>query len=180
METELVLELPNDLRQIEHAVEYVMQRCAACQTHGRKLRLNFRVSLTEALSNAMLYGNDSDPDKRVRVEVIVGEREIKARVTDEGSGFDPAQIPDPTSADNLEKSGGRGLFLMRELMDEVHYNERGNQVTMVLRLDPEAECAKGERPKGERPKGERGTGGRTKGGGGASHGGPAGGGGAKA
>ena len=147
METELVLELPNDLRQIEHAVEYVMQRCAACQAHGRKLRLNFRVSLTEALSNAMLYGNDSDPDKRVRVEVIVGEREIKAKVTDEGSGFDPGEIPDPTSPDNLEKSGGRGLFLMRELMDEVHYNERGNQVTLILRLEPEGSDQKSDRKK---------------------------------
>jgi anti-sigma regulatory factor (Ser/Thr protein kinase) len=136
METELVLELPNDVRQIEHAVEYVMQRCAVCQAHGRKLRLNFRVSLTEALSNAMLYGNERDPDKRVRVEVIVGEREIKARVTDEGTGFAPGRVPDPTEPGNLEKSGGRGLFLMRELMDEVHYNERGNQVTLVLRLEP--------------------------------------------
>src|SRR5688572_2674741 len=136
METELVLELPNDLRQIEHAVEYVMQRCAACQPHGRKLRLNFRVSLTEALANAMLYGNRKDPDKRVRVEVIVGDEELVARVTDEGPGFDPDRVPDPTSPDNLEKSGGRGLFLMRELMDEVRFNERGNQVTLVLRLDP--------------------------------------------
>jgi anti-sigma regulatory factor (Ser/Thr protein kinase) len=148
METELVLELPNDLRQIEHAVEYVMQRCTACQAHGRKLRLNFRVSLTEALSNAMLYGNERDPEKRVRVEVIVGEREIKACVTDEGSGFDPGEIPDPTSPDNLEKSGGRGLFLMRELMDEVHYNERGNQVTLILRLEPEEGDRKSDRKKG--------------------------------
>ena len=137
METELVLELPNDLRQIEHAVEYVMKRCATCKTHGRKLRLNFRVSLTEALSNAMLYGNGKDPRKRVRVELIVGENEIKARITDEGPGFDPEDVPDPTTPDNLEKSGGRGLFLMRELMDEVHFNERGNQVTLVLKLDPE-------------------------------------------
>ncbi len=147
METELVLELPNDLRQIEHAVEYVMQRCTACQAHGRKMRLNFRVSLTEALSNAMLYGNERDPDKRVRVEVIVGEHEIKARVTDEGSGFSPQDVPDPTAPDNLEKSGGRGLFLMRELMDEVHYNERGNQVTMVLRLEPEPSEPKADRKK---------------------------------
>lgn len=138
METELVLELPNDLRQIEHAVEYVMERCAACRTHGRKLRLNFRVSLTEALSNAMLYGNAKDPRKRVRVEVIVGPVELIARITDEGQGFDPRDIPDPTSPDNIEKAGGRGLFLMRELMDEVRFNERGNQVTLVLRLDPVA------------------------------------------
>lgn len=138
METELVLELPNDLRQIEHAVDYVMERCAACRTHGRKLRLNFRVSLTEALSNAMLYGNAKDPRKRVRVEVIVGPVELIARVTDEGQGFDPKEIPDPTSPDNIEKAGGRGLFLMRELMDEVRFNERGNQVTLVLRLDAAA------------------------------------------
>ena len=137
METELVLELPNDVRQIEHAVDYVMSRCAECEQHGRKLRLNLRVSLTEALSNAMLYGNGRDPEKRVRVEVIVGEKEIKACVTDEGTGFDPGDVSDPTTPDNLEKSGGRGLFLMRELMDEVHFNERGNQVTLVLRLDPD-------------------------------------------
>ena len=139
METELVLELPNDLRQIEHAVEYVMQRCAACRTYGRKLRLNFRVSLTEALSNAMLYGNGRDPGKRVRVEVIVREWEIKACITDEGTGFDPERIPDPTTPKNLERSCGRGLFLMRELMDEVHYNAQGNQVTLILRLEPETE-----------------------------------------
>lgn len=143
METELVLELPNDLRQIEHAVDYVMSRCTACRAHGRKLRLNLRVSLTEALSNAMLYGNGKDPDKRVRVEVMVGEGAITARVTDEGTGFDPGDVPDPTAPDNLEKAGGRGLFLMRELMDEVHFNERGNQVTLVLRLDPEASSDEG-------------------------------------
>ena len=145
METELVLELPNDVRQIEHAVDYVMSRCAECEQHGRKLRLNLRVSLTEALSNAMLYGNGRDPEKRVRVEVIVGEKEIKACVTDEGTGFDPGDVPDPTTPDNLEKSGGRGLFLMRELMDEVLFNERGNQVTLELRLDPD----QGDKGEGE-------------------------------
>ena len=137
MGKELVLELPNDLQQIERAVEYVMQRCAECEAHGRRLRLNFRVSLTEALSNAMLYGNERDPRKRVRVEVIVGEREITARITDEGVGFDPRHVPDPTVPDNLQRTCGRGLYLMRELMDEVYYNERWNQVTLVLRLPPE-------------------------------------------
>ena len=134
MENRLVLELPNDLRAIEHAVDYVMQRCGSCDFE-RKLRLNLRVGLTEALSNAMLYGNEQDPRKRVRVEVIVGEREIKARVTDEGEGFDPRRVPDPTTPANLVKTGGRGLFLMHQLMDEVHFNERGNSVTLVLRLD---------------------------------------------
>jgi serine/threonine-protein kinase RsbW len=135
MKTKLILELPNDLREIEHAVEFVMQRCTTCQMQGRKLKLNLGVSLTEALSNAMLYGNAKDSRKRVRIEVIVGEHEIKARITDEGTGFDPGGIPDPTSPDHLEKCSGRGLFLMRELMDEVHFNESGNQVTLVIRSD---------------------------------------------
>ena len=135
METELVLELPNDLRQIEHAVEYVMQRCAACQTHGRRLRLNFRVSLTEALSNAMLYGNSRDPSKRVLVEIAFLDDCIQARVTDQGAGFDPAAVPDPTTPENLMKPCGRGLFLMRKLLDDVTFNAEGNQVTLVLKRD---------------------------------------------
>ena len=134
MDTELVLELPNDLRTIEHAVEYVMQRCAGCAEYERRLRLNFRVGLTEALSNAMLYGNEQDPDKRVRVEVTVGEEAITAQVTDQGNGFDPSRVPDPTAPENVTKPGGRGLFLMRELLDEVRFNEEGNSVTLVLRF----------------------------------------------
>jgi serine/threonine-protein kinase RsbW len=129
----MVLELPNDVRAIERAVDYVMQRCSSCEDRPRRLRLNFRVSLTEALSNAMLYGNGGHPEKRVRVEVTVGSERITARISDEGAGFDPDAVPDPTCPENLSSPGGRGLFLMRKLMDEVYYNERGNCVTLVLR-----------------------------------------------
>lgn len=137
MEHDLVLELPSDVRSIEHAVEYVVRRCQSYEQHAHRLRLNFRVGLTEALSNAMLYGNADDPSKRVRVEVTLTAGAIRARVTDQGHGFDPCSIPDPTCPENIMKPGGRGVFLMRKLLDEVLYNERGNQVTLVLRLDPE-------------------------------------------
>ena len=132
---DLVLELPTDIRSIEHAVEYVVDRCHCCESQADRLRLNFRVGLTEALSNAMLYGNGHDPSKRVRVEVTLGQGEITARVTDQGNGFDPHAVPDPTTPENLLKTGGRGLFLMRQLLDEVMFNDEGNQVTLVLRLD---------------------------------------------
>jgi serine/threonine-protein kinase RsbW len=99
------------------------------------MRLNFRVGLTEALSNAMMYGNGDDPTKRVRVEVTIKGTRIEARITDQGVGFDPGSVPDPTSPDNLLKSGGRGLFLMRQLCDEVSFNDQGNQVTLVLCLE---------------------------------------------
>ncbi len=135
MDRDLVLELPTDVRTIEHAVDYVLGRCPRCAEEARRLDLNFRVGLTEALSNAMLYGNSRDPSKRVLVEIAFLQECIEARVTDQGSGFDPAAVPDPTSPENLMKPCGRGLFLMRKLMDEVRYNDLGNQVTLVLRLE---------------------------------------------
>jgi len=123
------------VRTIESAVEYVMRRCEHCCEAARRLDLNFRVGLTEALSNAMLYGNGSDPEKRVRVEVTMAVSCITARITDEGGGFDPTSVPDPTEPQNLFKPGGRGIFLMRSLLDEVSYNDRGNSVTLILRLE---------------------------------------------
>lgn len=137
MSNELVLELPTDIRSIEHAVEYVMQRCHSCEQHARRLRLNFRVGLTEALSNAMVYGNGHDPAKRVLVEVTLSEGHIEARVTDQGVGFNPSAVPDPTRPENLTNCGGRGIFLMRQLLDEVTFNDQGNQVRLVLRLEPD-------------------------------------------
>jgi len=135
MDNDLVLEIPTDVRSIQHAVDYVMQRCRTCETYQKRLRLNFRVGLTEALTNAMLYGNEHDPSKRVRVEVTMQDGRLEARVTDQGRGFDPSTVPDPTEPENILKSGGRGLFLMRQLLDEVSYNDQGNQVTLVLRLE---------------------------------------------
>jgi serine/threonine-protein kinase RsbW len=135
MSRDLVLELPTDIQSIEGAVEFVMSRCVSCSAHATRLNLNFRVGLTEALSNAMLYGNAHDPSKNVVVELVMGEGRLQATVRDHGSGFDPASVPDPTRPENITRPCGRGLFLMRELLDEVSYNDRGNEVTLVLRLE---------------------------------------------
>lgn len=135
MGRDLVLELPTDIHSIGSAVEYVVSRCPACAGHARRLNLNFRVGLTEALTNAMLYGNGDDPTKRVLVEVSMVEGRLEARVRDQGAGFDPMSVPDPTHPDNISKPCGRGLFLMRKLLDEVSYNDCGNEVTLVLRLE---------------------------------------------
>jgi serine/threonine-protein kinase RsbW len=134
---DFVLELPNDVRTIGGAVEYLTERCCALGFDSDRLRLNFRVGLTEALANAMLYGNSRDPAKRVRVEAQCTVESVTVRVTDEGRGFDPAGIPDPTTPRNRFRGGGRGLYLIRQLMDRVEFNEQGNSITMVLyRLDP--------------------------------------------
>jgi serine/threonine-protein kinase RsbW len=131
-EARFALELPSDLNLIEAAVSYLVARCRQWSFHGPCLDLNFRVGVTEALSNAVLYGNGSDPDKTVRVEVELHPRKVEVRVIDEGTGFDPDTVPDPTAPENLEEPGGRGLFLIRHLMDEMEYNPRGNALRMVL------------------------------------------------
>jgi len=136
MRNDLILEIPSDPRAIEHAVDMVVRRCEDSDYCRRRLELNFRVGLMEALANAVLYGNGEDPGKRIRLEVAFFEHAIEARVTDEGNGFDPGTIPDPTTPENIERPGGRGLFLMRKLMDEVRYNDVGNSVTLVLHLQP--------------------------------------------
>lgn len=132
MHREYVLELPNDLRAIERAVNYLMARGREVGFDSRRLRLNLRVGVTEALANAMLYGNTRDPRKRVRLEARIGPHTVTVRVTDEGGGFDPAEVPDPTIPPYLDRVGGRGIFLIRKLMDRVEFNETGNSITMVL------------------------------------------------
>jgi serine/threonine-protein kinase RsbW len=101
--------------------------------------------MCEALANAVTYGNRQDPGKCVRVEVELSSERIAVAVRDQGVGFDPGEVPDPTLDENLERSGGRGIFLLHNLMDEVEYNERGNEVRFVLhRSTPPLRRASGE------------------------------------
>jgi anti-sigma regulatory factor (Ser/Thr protein kinase) len=72
----------------------------------------------------------------VKVEVAFQGSTITTRVTDEGEGFDPHHLLDPTSPASILKAEGRGIFLMRKLLDEVYFNDCGNSVTLVLRLPP--------------------------------------------
>src|SRR5688500_15632434 len=132
MQRDYVLELPNDLRKIEGSVEELMEQAQEVGFDADRLRLNFRVCVTEALANAMLYGNCRDPRKRVRVEAHLTSHQIMVQVTDEGRDFNPAAVLDPTLPANRVRSGGRGIFLIRQLMDLVEFNERGNSITMIL------------------------------------------------
>ncbi|MEY4608066.1 MAG: hypothetical protein RL625_283 [Gemmatimonadota bacterium] len=112
--------VPSDLAQIESIVAQVVHRCRECRFDPRQLSLNVPVALTEAISNAMLRGNGEDVAKEVRVRAEVSEARLVIEVEDEGAGFDlDACCDDPTTPENLEREDGRGLFLMRTLMDEV-------------------------------------------------------------
>jgi serine/threonine-protein kinase RsbW len=143
MHRHLAFELPSDLTCIEDAVEFLFRRSELGVSAPAREAFKLRVCLCEALSNAMSYGNAGDPGKRVRLEMTLADGLLRVRVTDEGNGFDPSGLPDPTAPERLGCDGGRGIFLMRELMDDVQFNERGNEVTLLLRL-----------PSRERPRAE--------------------------
>lgn len=91
---------------------------------------NILVGVTEAVKNAIIHGNDLDPQKNITIEYSVNQKYITFKITDLGSGFDYYSIPDPTLPENIEKETGRGLFLMNCLADEVVYNDKGNEVNL--------------------------------------------------
>lgn len=130
--THFALELPSDLRLIDGAIGYLASRLRDYGYEGSRVTLNFRVGVSEALANAMIYGNGRDPAKQVRVEVDLAHEQVTVVVHDQGNGFDPGSVPDPTLPENLEEPGGRGIFLIRELMDEVDFAGCGNCVRLVL------------------------------------------------
>ena len=133
IDAELRLSVPSAVEFVEEVVDVVTRHCEARFTDPRAIRFNLRVALAEALANAILYGNGSDPAKSVSVRVRGGRSLIEIEVEDQGEGFDPEAVPDPTSPERLLQPNGRGVYLIRRLMDEVRFNPRGNAVKMLLR-----------------------------------------------
>jgi hypothetical protein len=129
----VALRLPSDVACIEEAVALVERHCFAGTTPEGRFRFRLQVALSEALANAMVCGNDEDPAKGVLVEAEVEPDTLRITVTDEGRGFDPDALPDPLDPDRLEYTCGRGVFLIRKLVDHVAFNERGNSLCMTLR-----------------------------------------------
>jgi serine/threonine-protein kinase RsbW len=117
------LQIPSDVGYIEGVVELARQRCRELKISPAKCSLNIPVALSEALSNAILRGNEATGGKHLVFEVV-----------DEGPGFDVDECTqDCTTDENLSKEEGRGLFLMRQLMDRVEsFRDKGNVVRLTL------------------------------------------------
>jgi len=90
----------------------------------------------EALINAIHHGNNSDAGKHIRVACLLGRDRIRIEISDEGPGFDPSVLPDPTCGERLHSPCGRGVMLMRAFMSRVEFNARGNTVTMEKQREP--------------------------------------------
>lgn len=156
--SETRFELENDLSLIPSVVGYLQDIVTQMRTCEETDRLRVGVALEEALLNAYYHGNlevsselretdhsayyslaeertQESPyrDRRITVEASVTPSESKYTIRDEGPGFDPADLPDPTDPANIERPCGRGLLLMQTFMDSVKYNQVGNEVTMIKR-----------------------------------------------
>lgn len=130
---EISVRVPTAIDVVEEAVDLVARHCLAAGLPPATARFKLRVALSEALANAIVYGNRNDSQKSVEVRVVVTKTMVSVHVSDEGDGFDPRQIPNPTLPEGLEQTSGRGLFLIREMVDEVRFNEKGNSICMMMR-----------------------------------------------
>lgn len=93
------------------------------------------IAITEAANNAILHGNESNPAKKVKLFSSFENNHLVVAVTDEGKGFDPSKVPDPLAPENLLKTSGRGVFLMKEIMKSVEYKFAPEGTTVILTFD---------------------------------------------
>lgn len=124
--------IPNEFDAARAAEEQILRDV---EKHGYEPEACFaiRLSVEEALTNAVKHGNKNDRSKRVHVNYRVDPKQVVILIRDEGPGFNPGTVPDPTSATRLSLPNGRGIMLMHAYMDEVQYNQTGNEVRLVKR-----------------------------------------------
>ncbi|MDN3687614.1 ATP-binding protein [Cyclobacterium jeungdonense] len=96
---------------------------------------NIMISVTECVSNAIVHGNKEDKRKTVRLELRFLDDQIKFIIEDEGEGYDYQHLNDPTSPENLEKSGGRGVFIMKNLCDEIQFENEGSRIVLTFYMN---------------------------------------------
>lgn len=97
------------------------------------------MAMEEAVMNAIRHGNHCATDKDVHVQIEIRKDHFYAKVTDQGNGFDPDSVPDPTLDENVDKSSGRGVMLMKNFVDEVIYNDKGNSVELKKKKSQKAQ-----------------------------------------
>ena len=127
--------IASDTAEGREVVSQILQALARAEWAAHDM-FAVHLAMEEALVNAIKHGNRKDPAKTVEVVCRLAKNRMEVRITDEGDGFDPAAVPDPTDEENLEVPSGRGLMLMRCYMTSVRFNARGNQVWMEKMRSP--------------------------------------------
>ena len=119
----------DDIDDAQSRVLDVVRRCG----YDNAALFAVRVAVEEALANAVQHGNGNDPDKTVKLGFAVDPSSVVIDVHDEGQGFNPEAVPDPTRAENVDIPSGRGIMLMRSYMSSVEFHAPGNHVRMIYK-----------------------------------------------
>lgn len=130
------LTLPSRIEAVNEAAAAVARILEHLGAH-EQLVFGIDMALREAVTNAVVHGNKQDESKQVRVAIKGSPEGIEISVHDEGTGFNPTEVPDPTAAENIMKTSGRGIFFMRNFVDEVEWRirpEGGTTVRMIKRF----------------------------------------------
>ena len=130
------LVLPSHIEAVADAAVAMTDFLRNCGV-SEELSFGIEMAVRESVTNAMVHGNQEDESKSVEVIFNCHDNELEIEVRDQGEGFDPAKVPDPTNAENLLKTSGRGIFLMRTFMDEIEWRNRpegGTAVRMTKRF----------------------------------------------
>ncbi len=125
-----VIEIPSCFSRARQVEEVLLEYAVLCRYNQEDL-FALRLSLEEALTNAIRHGNREKPDKKILVRHCITPQRIDIYIADQGEGFNPSAVPDPTADENLSLPSGRGIMLMRAYMNVLEYNSRGNEVHMV-------------------------------------------------
>ncbi len=128
-----MLKLPSNLRSI-NVLDSFVQDLVHQYKINQEVHGNMLISLTEAVTNAITHGNHYDENKVVKINLQKKSDTIAIRVSDQGCGFDPNSVPDPTCDENICKCGGRGVFLMQRLCDQIQYKDNGRTVEMHFKI----------------------------------------------
>lgn len=123
--------LMENIRMIESFIDNAKERFSL----DDDIYGNIMIAVTEAVNNAIKHGNSGNKSKNVYLSLSLEDSLIKFVVKDEGSGFNYEDLPDPTAPENLEKPGGRGIFLMKHLSDEVQFKENGRVVELSFYMN---------------------------------------------
>lgn len=119
----------SNIRIVENAIDDAIGEIGISkESYGKIL-----VSTLEAVNNAIIHGNRSNPAKKVEILISYKVDILKIKIRDQGNGFNPDEVPDPTFPENLQALNGRGVFLMMRLADEIKYSKKGNTVTMTFK-----------------------------------------------
>jgi serine/threonine-protein kinase RsbW len=131
----ICVEIPSRLEELSR-VEKLAQKIAKTYCLDQDELDNLAIAVTEAVGNAIIHGNGRNPEKTVKISFRIDGEFLKIDVQDEGSGFDLRSLSDPLLPENMMKESGRGIFILKSLMSEVHFSflPKGTVVHMALRL----------------------------------------------